>query len=287
MAIQLKGCAINKDFCPNKSFRDKIIKLLVGKLFKNKIPELNSIYDAMTRDINKPHYILYPIYGDPLYPHINKGNLRYPQTGAKQFNVWAGHDLPVWIGDPDEADIKLMIVSQNPRRNAGEMQSCGLGQTDGISISTPFGLHSYEWRSNADKGLIHYVVCDLLSAHPDMSIYYTDIYKLCGVDDKKPKPDKNNIGIYQGIFIDEMNLFDPDIVLLMGKDAQNAFNTVFNGATTSGQVKTTSGKVINVVCVPHPSGVASGTWKKIVSCPITAKAKKDYIVTQVESAIKI
>lgn len=189
MAIQLNGCAINKDFCTNKNFRDNVIKLLVGNLFRDYIPGinstiiktpdiLNSIYDAMTRDINTHQYILYPLYGDPLDPNINKVNLSYPLTGAKQFDVWAGHDLPVWIGDPDKADIKLMIVSQDPRRNAVEMQSCGLGHTDGISISTPFGLHSYNWRTHRSKGLVHYVVCDLLSVHHDMSVYYTDIYKL-------------------------------------------------------------------------------------------------------------
>lgn len=61
-----------------------------------------------------------------------------------------------------------------------------------------------------------------------------------------------------------MTLFDPDIVLLMGNSAQNAFNAVFNGATTSGQVKTTSEKVINVVCVPHPNAW-SIIWETLVS----------------------
>lgn len=139
-----------------------------------------------------------------------------------------------------------------------------------------------------------------------MSVYYTDIYKLRGVGPKS-KLDKNNIKkTYQGLFIDEMKIFKPDIVLLMGNSAQSAFKKGCKGTPTikvHGRVTRPSGSAVStwkilfkgttpttfitVVCVPHPSRAASGTWKKIVSCPITAKAKKDYIVTQVESAIKI
>lgn len=308
MAIRLNAStAIKADFCPNHGyFREKVIDILTKHLFKpNLRSSIAEIYDSMTSDINTPQNILYPLYGDPLNVGIKKTNFTFPPYhNANPFYPWAGHDLPVWIGNPEHAQKKLMIVSQDPRRNVEEMVLT-LGKSDGISISTPFGLHSYEWRSNETNGLIHYVVCELFKqCENNLSVYYTDVYKLRWVNNtgfpKMPSFDKDNKSCYQEILKEEvLVLFKPDVILFLGQAASKAFFgsikvtkissstlppsiTGISSPTATVTKAIINGQRVTIVEVPHPSGSAGKSWGKGVSM----KKRREIITGWLMSVLK-
>ena len=253
---------INKnEFCAGQKFKDQIIDILYKHLF-DRGAELDKIYDEMTVKIIDPDkkiIKLYPLDGKRISNKLNK------QLLQRNDFVYAGHDLPVWRNDPDQAKIKIMVITQDPRRSAVEMTANGMHTTsDWISISTPFGLHSLTYRSHKNKGLVHYLFNDLqvelknYKCNPeDLSIYYTDIYKFRGVapaknsNEPKDVKDNLNIKIYIDVLKCEIEAFKPNVILMMGKEAQNAWDKISNDLNTD----------IQTLPTPHPNA-RSITWQK-------------------------
>ena len=271
----------NNEFCAGQKFKDQIIDILYKHLF-DPGTDLEKIYDEMTVKINdhdKKIIKLYPLDGNI----SNKLNKRLLQRNGF---VYAGHDLPVWRNDPDQAKIKIMVITQDPRRSAVEMTAPKNNMkptSDWISISTPFGLHSLTYRSHKNKGLVHYLFNDLqeelqnYNYNPkDLSIYYTDIYKFRGVapaknsNEPKDVKDNLNIKIYIDVLKCEIKTYKPNIILLMGNDAQNAWDKISNDLNTD----------IQPLCTPHPSPTANGKWKEEYpqKNSFTAEVKRDLII---------
>lgn len=170
-------------FCPDDKFRGYVVDILCGNLFTNNAKNnLLNIYKEMDNKIdNNGANLLYPMNAGLLNSCIDKQNIN--QNG----NIYAGHDLPVWLGNPKKADTRIMVVSQDPRRSEKEMGQIGLNvNTGGIALSSPFGLHSSKWRSSKKTGLIHYLFTEMIDEYSKegktLSVYYTDVYKLRGVD---------------------------------------------------------------------------------------------------------
>ena len=253
----------NPVFCPNENFRKDIINILCASLFvPNSKDLIDGVYQTMDSFINKDDAnLLYPMDARLLDSGIDKQNIN--QNG----NIYAGHDLPVWLGNPKEPGIRIMVVSQDPRRSEREMRQIGLsGDIGGIALSSPFGLHSYKWRSSKKTGLIHYLFTEMIQDYAEsgksLSVYYTDVYKLRGVDAisagkiiKTSVTDINNTEYYFKILQEEFNLFNPTIVLLLGTEAQKAFDQAKNNINISS---------CTPVEVPHPSAQWS-TWKEYTS----------------------
>ena len=271
----------NNEFCAGQKFKDQIIDILYKHLF-DPGTDLEKIYDEMTVKINDPDKKIIKLY--PLDGNIsNKLNKRLLQRNGF---VYAGHDLPVWRNDPDQAKIKIMVITQDPRRSAVEMTAPKNNMkptSDWISISTPFGLHSLTYRSHKNKGLVHYLFNDLqeelqnYNYNPkDLSIYYTDIYKFRGVapaknsNEPKDVKDNLNIKIYIDVLKCEIKTYKPNIILLMGNDAQNAWDKISNDLNTD----------IQPLCTPHPSPTANGKWKEEYpqKNSFTAEVKRDLII---------
>jgi len=254
-------------FCPNAHFLDSVVNILCNTsgIFDVSAKSLvKDIYDDMRQNMNNIHHrLIHPLPGSFVQNGINGSLLKHYN------NYYAGHDLPVWLNDPTQAKVKhrLLIVSQDPRRNVDEMNN---NKIEEIGISTPFGLHSMEWRSVKSQGLIHWVVVKLFNESGfgnSLSVYYTDVYKFRGVDDKSKKIksslDKKNSQIYYEIFKKEKDLFDPTIVLLMGDKAEEAYYSVC--PRSSKDVK-----------VPHQAPTANGKWKEYLEEP-TSDNKIEYI----------
>lgn len=269
----------DNEFCAGPKFKDRILGILYKHLF-DQGADLEKIYDEMTVKINDPDKKIIKLY--PLDGNIsNKLNKRLLQRNGF---VYAGHDLPVWRNNPDQAKIKIMVITQDPRRSAVEMTANRMDTTsDWISISTPFGLHSLTYRSHKNKGLVHYLFNDLqeelqnYNYNPkDLSIYYTDIYKFRGVapaknsNDPKDVKDNLNIKIYIDVLKCEIETYKPNIILLMGNDAQNAWDKISNDFNTN----------IPTLRTPHPSPNANGKWKEEYpqKNSFTAEVKRDLII---------
>lgn len=284
----------NNEFCAGQIFKEKIIDILYKHLFKPGT-YLEIIYDEMTvkiKDPDKKIIKLYPLDGKRISNKLNK------QLLQRNGFVYAGHDLPVWRNDPDQAKIKIMVITQDPRRSTVEMTAPKNNMkptSDWISISTPFGLHSLTYRSNKNQGLVHYLFNDLqeelkkYNYNPeDLSIYYTDIYKFRGVapaknsNEPKDVKDNLNIKIYIDVLKCEIETYKPNIILLMGNDAQKAWDKISNDLNTD----------IQTLRTPHPSPTANGKWINDYSkdypeiSSFTADVKIDLIIKLILKKLK-
>ena len=229
-------------FCP-VPLQERCINILcedTGGLFTQKAKEcIKNIYKTMQNDIDEDGYHIYGIPGEFLNKNINTTTLE------KNGSLYAGHDLPVWLNDSDKAQYRILVLSQDPRRNEDEMKDKEIG------VSTPFGLHSAKWRSNRNKGLVHWLFKELIEEYgEELSVYYTDMYKLRGVDVRKVKKsqlDCCNLEYYKEILKKEIDLFKPNVIFLMGKKAQQSFNTIKDVISTNN---------VKVLDVPHPNARA-------------------------------
>lgn len=238
-------------FCTNGTFLDSIVDILCntnGIFTVSAKRDIKDIYTKMRSDFDKPQYVIYPLSGNVING-LNTTLLEDPTTQK----IYAGHDLPVWLNDPSQSIHRLLVVSQDPRRNVDEMKNKEIG------ISTPFGLHSIEWRSDMSRGLIHWVVVKLFNESEfknSLSVYYTDVYKFRGVDDKSNNIDstldKKNSDIYYKIFNNEIDLFNPTVILLMGDEAKEAYHRVCGDSDKDKEV-----------VIPHPSPSANNKWSKV------------------------
>ena len=232
-------------FCTNGTFLDSIVDILcnTNSIFNVSAKrDIRDIYTKMHRDLNKHQYVIYPLPGYVVNNRLNPTLLEDPTT----HKYYAGHDLPVWLNDPKKAEHRILIISQDPRRNKNEMLDKNTGNKMEIGISTPFGLHSEKWRSAKSRGLIHWVAEELIKEYKEtVSIYYTDVYKFRGADDKQlglnsDIDERNYKPFYEDIIKREIELFDPTVILLMGGQAQEAYYKV-------------SQKTDKVIETDHPS----------------------------------
>ena len=240
------------EFCEGQNFKDGIIDILYKYLFEPGA-DLEKIYYQMEREINAGSSLkikLYPVGGKFL-----KKGLK-PDYIQRKKSIYAGHDLPVWLNDPGNADIRIMVISQDPRRSEKEMiennKENGMPTSNVISISTPFGLHFKNWRSHKLKGLVHYLFEDMKNKFcaKKLSIYYTDIYKFRGVDSKYL--DTPNIDLYIKVLSCEIQLFKPDVILLMGKEVQKAWKTISPAIINASKTK--------IIETPHSTNARQKTW---------------------------
>lgn len=207
-------------FCPDDTFRVEVVNILCGDLFTNAAKNyLLKIYNEMDNEIDNNVYIIKPLSSN-LNSKIHKDTLK-----GEMGNLYAGHDLPVWLNNPGEADNKrLMIISQDPRRNDNEMKGKEIG------VSTPFGLHSRKWRSYKLRGLPISCAADLINLlNNNLSVYFTDIYKLRGVGGNSVI-DTPNKSVYIEILKKEIDLFKPDVILTLGKEAEEVMADILNNS---------------------------------------------------------
>ena len=253
----------DNEFCAGENFKDSINNILYNFLFDQRA-KLEDFYNKMEEEINNPNndpnkkiIKLYKCNGNYI---INKLK---PKLLQRNDFIYAGHDLPVWRNDPDLAEIKIMVITQDPRRSDNEMTKNGMDPNyHWISISTPFGLHSQTYRSHKNRGLVHYLFKDLqdelkkYNYTPEkLSIYYTDFYKFRGVASEDL--DTENRDVYIEVLSCEIQRFDPNVILLMGKKAQDAWKTIYNSNPT---IINSSNKP-KILPTPHPNA-RRVTWGK-------------------------
>lgn len=287
-------CGDNINFC----FRKRIIGI-IQTLFPRII---------LYRGSHKPG-LHYPISIDERYEYMASNvNLPTPPTIKKEGyingsvsgsindsllkdgnDIIAGLDLPVWLGNPTEDKvIKIMIISQDPRRSLAEMA----GHYPCIALSSPFGLHDLDWRSKLKEGLLPRVckkIKDELEEKENKKIcfYFTDFYKFRKANTypkgSKDKVDKNNKVEYLKILKKEIDEYKPSIILLMGAEVANVLlgAKIYNKTIISGSPRkmnslgdyfnpyyTHSSKHINsnirVIPILHTSGNDHGQKKLAV-----------------------
>ena len=254
-------------FCdPGKSFEKDLEDILCSTLFTSAAQQpISEIYDDMRVNVNsaiKPK--LYPLPASLLSSAVIRNGL----TNANG-KVFAGHDLPIWLNNPETADVRIMIVGQNPYRDDETMKA---NNCNGLGISTPWGIHSLTWRKGILRGLLFHVAMELIdmcaAKGKTLSVYITDAYKLCKVD--TTAADTANANLYKDILEKEIELVNPDIIIPVGDAAQNMIPK--------------SNRVLNL---PHPNA-RPATWKRYgYNAPdYSALNKGDFYISEIVNFAK-
>lgn len=151
---------------------------------------------------------------------VKNGIERFSLLEDENTGIVAGLDTPVWIGNP-KADTRIMIVSQDPRRNIKEMA----GHSPCISLSSPFGWHDKNWRNNGRTGLLPQICWEIIQNDKNVCFYFTDLYKLRKANTAGKKDnstvDKKNEKSYLSIIEKEISVFSPTHIVLMGSAVCN------------------------------------------------------------------
>lgn len=221
-------------FCNNSSgLRERIIGIIYnllptgdisykgnrngGCFYPDNLEEWYSHMDEKLNDDLKPGEHKEGYIDGCVKDGIERSLLEDENTG-----IVAGLDTPVWIGNP-KADTRIMIVSQDPRRNIKEMA----GHSPCISLSSPFGWHDKNWRSNGRTGLLPQICWEIVEKQKEnICFYFTDLYKFRKANTAGKKDnstvDKKNKESYLCIIEEEINAFSPTHIVLMGSAVCNS-----------------------------------------------------------------
>lgn len=133
-----------------------------------------------------------------------------------------GHDTPVWI-IPDSVNenlwdtLRIMIISQDPRRDLAG---------NGVLLSTPFGLHCEAYNNGKIETRIAARLQNMQKNEKQISLYFTDAYKLFVKDSKNDESISTNLlneynGMFKSILNKEIELFKPDLIVCWGSFSTN------------------------------------------------------------------
>lgn len=281
-------------FCPNIQFEIGVINILTRHLFNNPVTSLPKtstiistladIYEDMRINIDFPNI-------DKKY--VVDGNCITGIGSTLKTNnnyIYAGHDLPVWQNDPYTEVCRIMIVGYGPGRKPSWMyedSSFNNVSKDQLTIYSPFGMHSRVHRRETSQiPLFTKGLYDRANECPkELSIYYTDYYKLCKLD--KVDISKRNVSIYNTIWEEEVDIFKPHLIIPLGKGILRALN--FNlPAHPNGYFHVHHHNKLSLFPIPHPSGNNSKERKDVVKhYGIPQKMTiEDYAVQELCKALK-
>ena len=231
--------------CNNPTFRQQIINLLYNNLFN--MPSngcLEEWYGLMITHLNDPNTVWNSI--TPTNGTINVSLRRKDALFECDKALFSsssilplfqypnfGHDVPVWLeednNDNDSEDvIKIMIVSQDPLRDRG-----AIGK---ILFSSPFGVHCRDYRTQPREYLMKIIggVWKTAKANNKKVIFYlTDLYKAFALDPQNEnKKSIDLMSSFKGRFVDifekEIDLYKPNLILLMGAEVANVLLVATN-----------------------------------------------------------
>ena len=161
-----------------------------------------------------------------------------------------GVDIPIMVEDVNTTKGVVAIIAQDPLRNSSDPMLQPFGpQFPNPLVGTPFAYH-YD-PSIAPQTIVYRLVINGL-LKKGYRVYVTDVWK-CWDQYKNTRMGRwCNTNPHKQCIIDELNLVQPDCILLMGKEAKNKFKSIAPGLT----------KIINPVSVPHPSKANIQSWLK-------------------------
>ena len=223
-------------FCPDLATAltpQAISKELAEKVFGDSgfANLLKARYDQMSKLFRNAHYDN-PLWNldEPFSDCINKPDPTKkdarlvvprsrlesaPQNVTRLFDYDNfGHDMPVWISYNNDPNAKcVMIISQDPKRDNDVRGN--------IYLSTPFGLHSKDWKSgNAQvKRIAHKLM------KKGYCVYLTDSMKLYAGDGNVVRQSikENDRDGYKSIFSCVLNVeiqkVDPKVIIKLGDEA--------------------------------------------------------------------
>jgi len=179
------------------------------------------------------------------FPDVEEIALRFQSSDPKfqQFleaSQLVGVDLPSLLehDNGNESKPTVMLVAQDPFRTTPK---------DGISLATPFALHSKgarEFHEGCRRAFkMVRVVLDL-----GYRVYLTDAWKIWVEGKTLPPGDRRR---FIDVLASEIEIFQPAAIITWGGKAQNAIAQVHS-------------KKQPLIASPHFSGAANGKWCELL-----------------------
>jgi hypothetical protein len=251
------------DFCDFNKAEYEVIELSLNNIFK--VTDFEVIRKAYKNliELQKSGLLDYgpKIDRNTLFPLTSQQDLitKYCQPSSL-----VGIDLPSIWRPRNGIGKTIFILAQDPRRNPKDEF---LNKTE---LSTPFGTHLRDFRENKKyKQTIHWQVI-LFFLNKGYNVYLTDAYKIW-IKDWRFKNTDDLIHKFILCFKGEVEFFNPPIIVSYGNSAKTFVDRL--GLTN---------KNIHFI---HPSGTASGSWKKLEyfkDKPCTIEYKLKYIINQID-----
>lgn len=282
-------------FCPSCNFEGSVIALLNKHLFNTPIKNLHNsssvinsladIYSDMRIHVNCPDIDRkYMIDGRCI--KVNTSDLK------EKSYISAGHDLPIWLSNNDDlldVNCKVMIIGRDSGRQPRDMHGMKAVQ-DQITIYSPFGMHSRYHRrlTIAIPTIVNSLFDSAVKCDKKLSVYITDFYKF-----RKAEPakiDSQNISTYQAALMDEINLYKPHLILLLGKEVYKMVSSILNTPNNPGYFNQVAFNIppCHVVLIPHPSGSNNAEIIKAKKERHKSKRKSTikFFVEEIENLLK-
>ena len=131
-----------------------------------------------------------------------------------------GHDMPVWFRNTRttfDHEKKIMVISQDPKRTKNQ------DNVGTITLSTPFGVHSADYRSHTTND----VVSDFINYLGDSYgiVYLTDARKLyVGTGEVSGMVQEKGCHLrvkFDELIMEEISDFEPDLIVTFGGQVIN------------------------------------------------------------------
>jgi hypothetical protein len=224
---------------------------------------LCSVFDTTPEELEKLYQDIDSTFDHPGWPlHFTRRNF-FESTddvfrAIYQRSPVIAVDLPSLMELDDEQDGKptIAIIGQDSKNDADHEQ---------LVVGTPYGLHHRGSREELRRTKLYFEMVQTL-LELGYRVYLTDLLKIwvCNperryVGTKLPDADRQR---FLQLIKPELAVVQPVAVITWGKVAGNAVDQLQLGI-----------KHLNFI---HPSGAASGAWKKLIGCSPTDSNKLTY-----------
>ncbi|MCR5752565.1 MAG: hypothetical protein K6G91_11445 [Kiritimatiellae bacterium] len=229
------------EFCPDMGelTTDKMAGMIANEVFSadSFASVLKVRYEQMKEKFATTHCADYgiPTCGEGVASHLVNihqrtkpdarlrvdNDLIHPTNGSILAELFTqscfGHDMPVWFRNKNaacSAKKKIMLISQDPKRTPY------LDKIGAITISTPFGVHSADYRRYTQNDVVSRFIDYLGNSYG--IVYLTDARKLYvetgEVSRLVQKKDNALRAKFDNSIREEVESFDPDLIVTFGNE---------------------------------------------------------------------
>jgi len=211
--------AIDYRFCNMEGgFSDRIIPMIASGIFNGTaIDKVTRRYRDMAENFDRP--LESWKYEGPLNAYkdllVHRNEINYPMEGK---HTRIGIDLPVWFNHKKE-NPRVMLVAMEPLRTAEAAPE------DYASVSTPFALASLQLQHKISWRVVYRFIQDLIQNQ--CAVYVTDLGKVYSLYNGGKHT--GNFARNKTIFLEEIELFQPDCIVTFGKHVHENARRIIAG----------------------------------------------------------
>ncbi|AFY50445.1 uracil DNA glycosylase superfamily protein [Nostoc sp. PCC 7524] len=225
----------------------------LSKVFDISQCQLQSLYEVMQQEFELEGYPEHTLIRNIFHSHNSSFQKRYEEA------LVVGVDIPSILEKDNNILNKktVAIIGQDPLRHSDT-------RVEEISIATPYALHLKNCREKLHTTRRYFDLIKIL-LDEGYRVYLTDIFKVFvskeDCDRRLPLTKQDHTRFIQ-VLKAELEIFKPIAVITWGQEARIGVSSI---------------KLQHKHLVfPHPSGAANGTWRKLISKPVTRENRINF-----------